>query len=145
VDCQREYEKAYRKKNKALLAARRAERAEQEKAYRQEYDAKHRGRLLIAEARRRCKKRGLAFDLHGHESVIEERVQRGVCEMTGLPFDFHNQGTGWNSPSLDRIDPRKGYIYSNIRVICFGMNAAMGSWGELVLRNMLEAWLKRGI
>lgn len=83
------------------------------------------------------------FDLHCHIPEIEERVQRGTCEMTGLPFDFHLKGNGWNSPSLDRIVPALGYTYANIRVICFGMNAALGSWGETVLDGMLDAWRAR--
>lgn len=69
-------------------------------------------------------------------------MDRGLCEMTGLPFNL-NDGRTWDSPSLDRIDPAKGYVYSNIRIICFGMNSALNSWGEDVLEMMVLAWLAR--
>ena len=85
----------------------------------------------------------MAFDLLEHLGEIEARVQTGRCEMTGLPFDFYATGIQWNSPSIDRITPALGYIYQNIRVVCFGINAAMGSWGEAVLRKIVGAWLAR--
>ncbi len=129
--------------NRERLKQRRQNRAHKEKAYRLEYDAEHRGEILVKQAGRRSKKKGVPFDLDAHLSQIEERVQRGVCEMTGLAFNFYCQGVSWNSPSLDRIDPTRGYIYDNIRVVCFGMNAALGNWGEKVLRMMLDAWLGR--
>lgn len=142
VACQREYEQDWRQKNKERLAATRARRAEQEKKYRLEYDATNRGRLLVMQAKRRCKKCNIQFDLDKHMANIEERLQRKTCEMTGLPLDFYNHGVKWNSPSIDRIIPANGYVYSNIRIVCFAMNAALGSWGEEILRKVMTAWLE---
>lgn len=141
AECQRVYERAWRLTRREALRTRRSQRAEKERTYRLEYDAIHRGRLLSAEARRRARRRGIPFDLDRHTQEIESRIQGGRCEMTGLPLDLYAKGMQWNSPSLDRIDPTKGYTYANIRIVCFGMNAAMGNWGEAVLRRMLDAWL----
>ena len=142
-ECQRKQEAAWRQKNAARLAETRRRRSEKERAYRQQYDAKNRGLLLLMEAKRRAAKRGLPFDLDAHAAEIERRIQAGKCEMTGLPLEMHNKGTGWDSPSLDRIDPKAGYVLSNIRVVCFAMNAAMGSWGETILQTVMSAWLER--
>lgn len=141
--CQRRYEMKWRKRNKNRLKTARQARREKERIYRLEYDAKNRGRLLVMEAGRRCKRKGVLFDLHRHLHEIETRIQKGYCELTGLPFDFYTRGMAWNSPSLDRIDPAGGYTYRNIRIVCFGMNAALGNWGEAVLQKMLRAWLRR--
>ena len=70
-----------------------------------------------------------------------ERVNQMVCEMTGVVLDV-TATKGWNSPSLDRIIPERGYVYSNVRVVCYAMNCALGTWGEGVLWTMLEAWRK---
>lgn len=95
---------------------------------------------LVCAIRGRCRKKGIAFDLDDHIDKIGKRIYNGVCEMTGLPFDFEQEGKPkWNSPSIDRKDPEGGYLYSNIRVVCHGMNAAMGQWGEDVLMAMIAA------
>lgn len=143
VDCQRQYEAQWRARNKERLGRARAVRAAKERDYRRGYDAENRGRLLVTEAARRSKRKGLPCDLLSFLPELEERVQRGRCEMTGLPFDFHNKIPNWNSPSLHRVNPSLGYVYPNIRVICFAMNAALGSWGEDRLAQLVEAWLRR--
>lgn len=143
ADCQRAYEAAWRNQNRARLTERRRLRAEKEKAYRQVYDTLNRAKLLAREARRRSAKGGLPYDLDEHLAELEARMQAGVCEMTGTPFSFDLMKPNWNSPSLDRIVPSLGYVYSNIRVVCFAMNAALGSWGEGPLAEVMTRWLKR--
>jgi hypothetical protein len=81
--------------------------------------------------------------LERHLPEIEERIQMGVCEMTGLPFNFHSTGIAWNSPSIHRRDPKMGYTYKNIQIVCFGINAALGNWGEAALKEIVNAWLGR--
>jgi hypothetical protein len=141
-ECQRIYEARWRGKNLDVLTARRQARADKEKVYRQSYDAANRGRLLVMEAGRRARRRNLPFDLHEHIQEVEVRIQAGCCEMTGLPFNFHAAGVQWNSPSLDRIIPERGYVLSNIRIVLFAMNAALGNWGEDTLRTIISAWLE---
>ena len=94
---------------------------------------------LICHARTRAKRRGLSFDLFEHREKIRDRVRSGHCEMTGLPFNF-SAGQTFDSPSIDRINPDEGYTYSNIRIILYGMNAALGNWGEEKLAIMVQAW-----
>ena len=142
-ECQKKYEQKWRDANKERLAATRARRSAKEKKYRLEYDAANRGMLLVMQAKRRCLKKKIPFDLDQHIAEIEKRIQKKKCEMTGVELDMYNAGTKWNSPSLDRIVPMKGYVYSNIRVVCFAMNAALGNWGEDRLHKIMSAWLER--
>jgi hypothetical protein len=130
-------------KHKEKRRAMREKRMEKDKAYRQIYDALNRGKLLAGECRRRCARKNLPCDLENHLPELEKRVQSGRCEMTGVPFDFHAKGTAWNSPSLHRIVPAKGYTFSNIKVICFAMNAALGNWGEEPLKKIATEWLRK--
>ena len=99
-----------------------------------------RASVLVSTARTRAKKRGLEFDLDEHIPRIQERIDAGVCEITGSPFDL-SPGRKFNSPSIDRINPQRGYTYDNIRVVLNLVNAALGDWGEQTLRDVMGAWL----
>ena len=95
---------------------------------------------LVATIKHRAKKRKLEFDLDQHISEIQSRIDLGVCEITGSPFDL-SPGRKYNSPSIDRIDSNRGYTYDNIRVVLNLVNAALGDWGEHILRSVMSKWL----
>lgn len=99
-----------------------------------------RGLCLIATTRTRAKKRKMDFDLHLHAEAIQKRIDAGVCETTGVSFDL-SPGRKFNSPSIDRINSAKGYTYDNIRIVLNLVNAALGDWGEEVLRAVMAKWL----
>lgn len=65
----------------------------------------------------------------------------GKCEVTGVPFE----GTGKSpfAPSIDRIDSRRGYEASNIRVVCLLVNYAMNTWGEAPLLALIDHALRK--
>lgn len=98
--------------------------------------------LLIAGAKHRSKKMGFAFDLDGHREELEERMSEGLCEMTGIAFDMDGVKT-WNSPSLHRRVPDKGYTADNVAFVLWSVNAACGNWGEDVLAEVSSAFLER--
>lgn len=87
---------------------------------------KRRGYALTNVARFRAKKRLISFDLE--PSDIQRRIDLGSCEMSGIPFDL-SKPRGWNAPSLDRIDSRKGYTKENVRVVLYAINVMANTWG----------------
>ncbi len=97
-----------------------------------------RAQCLVAYARKRARDHGHAFSLDAHVADLQARIDLGHCELTGIPFRLEG-GKQWNSPSIDRIEPEKGYTIDNVRLILFGLNAALGSWGEDRLVQMVEA------
>lgn len=102
-----------------------------------------RHKSIVCNIRSRARAKGFAFDLDDHIDAIGERMYGG-CELTGLPFDFGVNGKiMWNSPSIDRIKPALGYVYSNIRIICHGLNTAIGDWGEEQTAILMQAWLDK--
>lgn len=127
-----------RKEKARRTAERRAKHAEKERAYARARRQKYRANELIRLAKVRAQRKGLAFDLDRHEAEITARVEKNVCEMTGIALR-RDIAKAWNVPSLDRIDPQKGYVYSNIRVVCYALNCAMGTWGEAPLMEILKA------
>lgn len=109
-------------------------------AYRNEYFRYQRARVLISSAKRRARKLRLPFDLGLHREDIQRRIDSGFCELSGIPFRLDG-GRTFDSPSVDRIIPKNGYVYSNIRVVCNLMNSALGDWGEEVLYAVVSSWV----
>lgn len=111
-------------------------------AYRKTYHRANRGYVLVSTAKKRSLKRGHAFDLDQYKKEIQERIDAGFCELSGIPFDLLG-GRTFASPSIDRIEPSKGYVYSNIRIVCNLMNMALGDWGEETLDAVITSWLRK--
>jgi hypothetical protein len=120
----------WKKNNKGRLLATEAKRRLEKRAM-----------CLVATVRIRARKRSITFDLDEHVPELQERINAGRCELTGVPFDLA-PGRKYNSPSLDRINPKGGYVYDNVRVVLNCVNAALGDWGEDILRSVMEAWLR---
>lgn len=74
---------------------------------------------IFRTARARARKRGLDFDITVEDIVVPDR-----CPVFGMEIrhKFGSGGADDRSPSLDRIDPSKGYIKGNIRVISHRAN-----------------------
>ena len=141
--CQRAYEKKWRSNSKEYRKKQRETRAEKAKVYSREYRAENRAKYLIAECRRRCSKKGIPFDLDLHQQKIQSRIENGVCEVSGIALRLTtSKGRPFNTPSIDRIVPDKGYVYSNIRITAFAVNAMMGDWGEEQTLEIIHAWMK---
>ena len=71
---------------------------------------------MLRRARERAVARGLEFSLTPSDVVIPE-----ICPALGIRMTF-DDGDRNTSPSLDRIDPKKGYTPDNVRVISFRAN-----------------------
>src|SRR3990167_2435290 len=144
-DCQRAYEKTWRSQHKEQLRTMREKRREKDKDYRWTFRDTNVANYLVSRIKPRALKRHLPFDLDQHLPELQERMNQRTCEMTGIPLVLAKGGRGpqYNSPSLDRIDPKKGYIYTNIQIVCFAINAAFGSWGEEPTRLVMGKWLER--
>lgn len=70
----------------------------------------------------------------------------GRCAVSGLPFSLDKVGTGKAqrpfAPSPDRIDRSKGYVPSNVRLVCVMANFAMNAWGDSAFRDMVLSAVK---
>lgn len=102
--------------------------------------------FALRTARKRAAKAGVGYDLHDHIPVLQRRWDRQKCELSGLPFDVEmtgRVGAKWNSPSIDRVKAGGGYVIGNVRLICYGLNALFGNWGEGQAEVLVRAWLER--
>ncbi len=89
--------------------------------WRQKIRATHYYSLLISDAKKRSKNKGLEFNL-----TIDWGKARwdGKCELTKIAFDLtHNKPHAvYHSPTLDRIDPKRGYTQDNCRFVLWAIN-----------------------
>ena len=108
-------------------------------AYHRGYASRHRAdpalraKRIATYARTRAKKLGVPFDLD--VEFLIERFQVGACEVTGIPFVFSGGDGGSKkvhpySPSLDRIEPSKGYTKGNVRVVTYIYNIARSEYSD---------------
>ena len=75
-------------------------------------------RFMWERAKRRAAKSGIPFDIEIEDVFIPER-----CPVFGTPFRYGEGATLPESPSLDRIIPRLGYVKGNVAVISHRANA----------------------
>jgi hypothetical protein len=72
---------------------------------------------LLHAAKYRSAKTSQPFDLTVDDIVIPE-----VCPVLGIPLVSGGGGFSPDSPSVDKIDPKKGYVKGNICVISWRAN-----------------------
>jgi len=71
---------------------------------------------LVRTTRMTAKRRGIE-----HTITKEDLTQPEFCPLTGIKIDWSVSGRHMANPSVDRIDPNKGYIPGNIEVMsCLG-------------------------
>lgn len=95
---------------------------EQFNEYYRAYRERHPNRGLYRAARDRAKTRGLEFDISYDDIVIP-----AMCPVLNVPIVCYagrgTPGGRMDSPSLDRIDPTRGYTKDNIQVISHKANS----------------------
>ena len=105
---------------------------------------KKKAQVLMSNAKRRCNDKGV--ELHLHHEWVEKHLERGTCELTGIPFSFDPPSDGVSrrpdAPSLDRISKHKHYTEDNTRVILWAVNCALAEYGTQVMLPILKAMVK---
>lgn len=109
-----------------------------------------RGRLktLLSSAKGRALKKGLDYELSYDWLFEQYKKQEGKCLLTGIPLEFcvnADKSRRYQpfSPSLDRIDPSKGYTKENVRLVCTAINVAMNEWGEELYAKVCQAYIAK--
>lgn len=97
--------------------------------------------MLLYSARTRAKTRGWKCNLSKEDIVIPRH-----CPLLGVKLAVGTGKTNRNSPSLDRLNPKKGYIKGNIWVISHRANSIKNdaTYKELkLLTKNLGSCIKR--
>lgn len=79
--------------------------------------------------RERHKERGTPFDseVFTVKYLLEWLLRQPVCECCSMKFEVQRKLSGNfspsdRSPSIDRIDPKRGYVVGNVALICWRCN-----------------------
>lgn len=93
------------------------------------------------DARSRARADGYEFSLTTSELRALYEKADGVCSITGLPFELHRTGhfTRAGTLSLDRIDSSRPYELSNLRLVRWHTNAAIGQFGDAEFDRLVDA------
>jgi hypothetical protein len=73
---------------------------------------------------------------------IEDRLLKGVCEITGIPFDFNTHpkyDKNPFAPSIDRMDSTKGYTMNNVRIVLWQVNLMRGEMTDEEVLGICKA------
>ncbi len=117
ISCYRQQQNSARRERRKDPAFRRAEYIKDSNT------PKARASALWHDIKRRAKRKGLDFDLT--KDWIEARLD--TCEVLGVALVLCRDGTGKKSPyapSVDRLDPDKGYTQDNCQVVAWIYNAS---------------------
>jgi len=85
--------------------------------------AKGKRNILLRHAKNRSIKKNLPFDLD--KNWIDIKLKNGKCELSNIDFQFTSDNDlHFNpfSPSIDRVDPKKGYTKDNCVPCCATCN-----------------------
>jgi len=73
--------------------------------------------LMLTSAKSRCKKNNVEFSI-----TKEDVARRETCPISGVMLNFRSNKVSDDSPTLDRIDPSKGYVPGNVWVVSYRAN-----------------------
>ena len=91
---------------------------------------------VIYSAKQRAKNNSLDYDLSTEWGILK---YTGRCELTGIPFYISDNGVmNPFSPSLDKIDPKKGYTKDNCRFILVAINSFKNNMLDVEMYKLIK-------
>jgi hypothetical protein len=81
----------------------------------------HHERWLLRQIKLRAKKTEIRFNLTVEDIVVPKR-----CPVFGIPLQRGKKHSCDNSPTVDRINPDKGYVKGNVAIISRLANSLKG-------------------
>lgn len=136
------YDRVYREANREKLRRYGREWKAAKRVPQAEYRAtiSFRAKEGLRQAAIRARKRGLPFDLDMAWAL--PKYEAMVCEATGLPLDVRadlGAGKRPRTPTIDRVEPSKGYLKANCMVVCAQYNMAKNKWDRATLTELAYA------
>lgn len=88
---------------------------------------------MWSRSKKRAIKKGIDFDIEVSDIVIPEK-----CPILGIVLKVEEGSSGAASPSLDRVDPTKGYVKGNVWVISHKANTVKSDLTLQELHTVLK-------
>lgn len=123
---QKKYHKKYYQENYGSIRAK-------QNVKERERNAQFPEKKMLITCRNRAKSKQLPFNLEEKDIFIPS-----ICPILGVPLTRHTQ----YAPSLDRINPAKGYVKGNVQVISQLANVMKNNASPEQLRKFAEWVIK---
>jgi hypothetical protein len=95
-------------------------------------------RTIWIEARTRARKQGLPFDIEPSDCSIPE-----FCPVLGIRLLPKGKGTHTDAtPTLDKVEPSKGYVKGNVNVISWKANRLKSNCDEPETFESIAAYIR---
>lgn len=78
---------------------------------------------ILNTAKNRASKNNLSFNLDLDHLKLLWLTQKGLCYYSSFPMKWAKQKVSFHSPSLDKLDPNKGYVKGNVVFCLFAVNS----------------------
>jgi hypothetical protein len=88
---------------------------------------------LLYAARRRAKLSGIECTITEDDIVVPDR-----CPILDIPLERSKKKQQSSSPSLDRIDPSRGYVKGNVKVISYKANACKSNMTSQQIERLYQ-------
>lgn len=133
--------------SKAWAAANPERAKATQQAHRAAHPHYHTARNLVSKARRRAELCGQAFDgSYFTVARVEAQLRHNLgCDCCGAEMSVEPKGKigpALNSPTLDRINPKGGYVRGNVALICWRCNRLKSDATAAELHR-IAYWMER--
>ena len=96
---------------------------------------------LLSAIKYKCKKNNIPFDLTEEDLKIPTH-----CPVTGIELKIRSEKgkKDYFTPSVDRIDPKGGYVKGNIRIVCLWYNTAKLMFSDAEVYELCKKVVENG-
>jgi hypothetical protein len=95
---------------------------------------------LTIECRTRARIRGLPFNITKEDIQVPE-----FCPVLGIKLRPKQKRLAPDTPTVDRLDPTKGYVKGNVAVISWMANRIKSDCGDPAVFETIAAYIRRGL
>jgi hypothetical protein len=92
-------------------------------------------KVILSKAKKRSKKKNLEFNLTLGDLI---NIKNNTCPILGHEILYKSGIDNKRSASLDRIDPNKGYVPGNVKIVSYEGNSLKNRNNFHSAINMLE-------
>ncbi len=139
----RAYYQANREKHLATCKeyVSRPEIREKTNSYWWDYTTANFEKRLLSSIKSKCKKKNIPFDITEEDIIIPSH-----CPVTGIELKIRSERykKDYFTPSVDRIDPKKGYTKGNVRIVCLWYNTAKLMFSDEVVYELCKKVVENG-
>jgi len=96
-----------------------------------------RASIMRSSSKYRARKKKLEHSL-SHDWYMK-KLEKGICEITKIPFVYTSDRMSPRHPSVDRIDSSKGYTEDNCRMILWCINSFKGNGSDKEMYHIAKA------